>query len=60
MPLEENSETSKIRIIEKNFTIHFFLLILFQALKAALMKHCQEGMLVPFPKERKRADNVSS
>jgi len=31
-----------------------------EALKAALMKHCQEGMLIPFPKERKRAENVSS
>lgn len=27
-----------------------------EALKAALMKHCQEGMLLPFPNERKRAD----
>ena len=38
----------------------YVLLIVFQALKAALMKYCQEGMLIPFPKERKHAENVSS
>ncbi|XP_068750120.1 ribonuclease 3-like [Montipora capricornis] len=30
-----------------------------EALKAALMKHCQEGMLLPFPNERNQADRVS-
>jgi len=30
-----------------------------EALKAALMKHCQEGMLLPFPNERKQVDSVS-
>lgn len=30
-----------------------------EALKAALMKHCQEGMLLPFPNERKQVNNVS-
>ncbi|KAL9981218.1 hypothetical protein ACROYT_G009892 [Oculina patagonica] len=30
-----------------------------EALKAALMKHCQEGMLIPFPNERKRVEDVS-
>ncbi|XP_058945653.2 ribonuclease 3 [Pocillopora verrucosa] len=30
-----------------------------EAWKAALMKYCQEGMLMPFPKERKSVQNVS-
>lgn len=30
-----------------------------EALKAALMKYCQEGMLQPFPKERKQLNKVA-
>lgn len=30
-----------------------------EAWKAALMKYCQEGMLMPFPNERKNVQNVS-
>jgi len=37
--------------------VSFF--IAFQALKAALMKYCQEGMLQLFPKERKQLSKVA-
>lgn len=30
-----------------------------EALKAALMKHCQEGMLLPFVNERKKGEKIS-